>query len=208
MAIGFVDMLPSIFVDPDEDPNLVISPVIEAWTSIDRFRVAYEIARFTDIVSIQKTDYIDLILANLGNPFNFELTVAEKRNLARALIPIYRLKGTREGLKQSILFFTGQRIEIVDSVSADNWVLGDDELGVGTIAGADFGSMDLFTFVIVLTDYPLTFIPTASLTPPAPSTLLTNIDAIVEFMKPAWTRQYYLEYVLPAVASFEDPSWL
>lgn len=56
--------------------------------------------------------HLDLMLAELGNPFPFEMTALEKRRLIDVLVQIYREKGTEEGLKRAIRFFMGIEIEV------------------------------------------------------------------------------------------------
>jgi phage tail-like protein len=52
--------------------------------------------------------FLDLMLQDLGNPFAFEdLTEADKRLLAKALVRIYKLKGTDQGIEAAVRFFLG-----------------------------------------------------------------------------------------------------
>ncbi|MBE7449155.1 MAG: hypothetical protein HS111_09735 [Kofleriaceae bacterium] len=57
--------------------------------------------------------YLDLLLADLGNPFPFALDLTRKRRLASTLVAMYRLKGTAQGIEQVLLFFAGLEVQIV-----------------------------------------------------------------------------------------------
>ena len=63
--------------------------------------------RWLDILDLRwaPEPYLDLILADLGNPFPFALDVAGKRRLAATLAVMYRLKGTASGIELALRFF-------------------------------------------------------------------------------------------------------
>ena len=60
---------------------------------------------FTQIADINRAPepFIDLILADLGNPFRFDLDLNEKRRLAKTLVDIYKLKGTKIGIIDAVV---------------------------------------------------------------------------------------------------------
>lgn len=60
-------------------------------------------------------NFVDLMLRDLGNPFEFSntLTLTEKRRLAASLVELYKLKGTTLGVQTAIRFFMGMRSEIL-----------------------------------------------------------------------------------------------
>jgi hypothetical protein len=73
------------------------------------------------------------MLSDLGNPFAFDLSLNDKRRLIRVLVPIYQEKGTEAGIINAIRFFLGVEVTIVYPAFDDPWLLGVDELGVGTL---------------------------------------------------------------------------
>ncbi len=137
----------------------------------------FDIDSFLDILDPDLADeqYVDAMLEDLGNPFDFDLSLIDKRRLVQVLVPIYRLKGTAVGVKQVILFFLSLVIDI-DAYNSDpdNLVLGESELGVGWQLGPSL-SYQRFSFEVtvaqVLTD--------------AQRKQLTDI---VNFMKPGHTH--------------------
>jgi phage tail-like protein len=79
---------------------------------------------------------IDAMLFDLGNPFvwtTLSLTALQRRKLVRALVPIYRLKGTALGIEGACRLLLGIEVRCVDYTS-DTWCLGFDALGMGEIA--------------------------------------------------------------------------
>lgn len=98
-----------------------------------------DIDSWVDIFDIDRAseDFIDAILADLGNPFAFDLTLIQKRKLAKVLVRIYKLKGTEPGVVTTLRFFLGVESDLIEFNDEDTWVLGDDELGVETFLGTD-----------------------------------------------------------------------
>ncbi len=140
--------------------------------------------RFSQIADIDRAPepFIDLILADLGNPFRFDLDLNQKRRLAKILVDIYRLKGTKIGIIDAVAFFLGLVIDITPLVE-DGWVLGESLLGDTTIL---FPSLrfNKFAFQVVVTE------------------VLTQderdgITQIVELMKPAHT--HFVRIIEPTV---------
>lgn len=76
--------------------------------------VLRRVDRWTDILDpdIAPEPYLDAMLAELGNPFRFELGVDDKRRLVRILSRIYRSKGTSTGIVDAIRFFLGLEIDV------------------------------------------------------------------------------------------------
>jgi len=142
--------------------------------------------RFPRIWDIDKApiEFIEVMLADLGNPFALELTESKARKLAGLLIPMYRQKGTDRGIINAIRFLLGIEVTIEQYI-AGCWILGVDELGVGTIAGPPPGA-DWYTFAVV--------VPRA----------LTDEErrqmrAIVNYAKPAHTHFQIVEPYVPPV---------
>jgi phage tail-like protein len=97
--------------------------------SVDRFTDQFDPDKATD-------EQIDAMLYDMGNPFEWAelvLTPNERRKLLRVLIRIYKLKGTDPGIEGTVRFLLGENVEVVE-YAAEGWVLGEDELGEGSIA--------------------------------------------------------------------------
>ena len=58
--------------------------------------IVHDIDQFTDILDpdLAAEPVLDLILGELGNPFAFDFSVADKRQLLNVLVAMYREKGT------------------------------------------------------------------------------------------------------------------
>ena len=71
-----------------------------------------EVDRFPEIFDLERAPevFVDLILADLGNPFPFELDALGKRRLASVLVEMYRQKGTARGIINAVRFFLGVEI--------------------------------------------------------------------------------------------------
>lgn len=77
--------------------------------------------------------FVDAMLADLGNPFKFALSLADKRRLIRILLDIYRSKGTAVGIINAVRFFLGIEVEVEPLNDPEGqWQLGEDELGIDT----------------------------------------------------------------------------
>jgi len=150
----------------------------------------YEVDRWADIIDPDLADlqYVDAMLADLGNPFPFaeSLSLIDKRRLALLLVPIYRSKGTEVGIVNAIRFFLGLEVTIDEYIDTTSMTLGESELGeTGSDGEWILGpstSFLRFAFVVVA------------------EVVLTQeqrdrIEDIVEYMKPAHT--HYLGTVEP-----------
>jgi phage tail-like protein len=75
--------------------------------------------RWLDILDLRwaPEPYLDLILADLGNPFPFALDVMGKRRLAASLFAMYRLKGTAAGIELALRFFVAATVRVVPRMS-------------------------------------------------------------------------------------------
>jgi phage tail-like protein len=153
-----------------------------------------DVDRWTDIIDVDVAEerYLDQMLIGLGNPFSFaaELDADDKRRLIRVLVGIYQLKGTARGIIDAIRFFLGIEVEIVTYLGdPDIWVMGEDELGVGTFLGPG-DQRARFSFEIIspvgLTDEQR-----------------ERIRAIVDLMKPGHT--HLIRIVEPTPPEVADP---
>jgi phage tail-like protein len=126
--------------------------------------------------------WLDLLLADLGNPFPFDLTFVEKRRLVRLLVSIYKLKGTGQGIVFAVLFFVGVQITITTPWTT-GWIIGVSHIGVDTVIASGI-QRDLYSYYIVT---PVT----------VTADQMQKIVAIAKYMQPAWT---HLRGVLGPVA--------
>lgn len=84
----------------------------------------YEVDKWVDIIDLDRAPeaFLDAMLADLGNPFEFELSEIDKRRLLRILVDIYQAKGTGAGIVNAIRFFLG--IETwIEIFTGDGWIL-------------------------------------------------------------------------------------
>lgn len=169
----FWKMLSRIARDEDDDDTLfrtasVVQEIIDT--------LLCEIDRWTDIVDVDVAAerYVDHMLIGLGNPFDFDLDLEDKRRLVRTLVRIYQRKGTTLGIIDVVRFFLGLEVTIDEWNTSTGWILGDSELGVDTILGPS-DQRALYTFdvvsVVTLTDEQR-----------------DRIRELVDYMKPAHTH--------------------
>ena len=169
-------------------------------TSLDLYRfiaclrevaglLLYDIDRFIEIIDPDTAPeaFVDAMLADLGNPFAFDLSLTNKRRLAQVLVDIYRLKGTSIGIISVIRFFLGLEVTIdAYNLSSGTWILGDSELGMGSVLGTSLSSL-LYSF-----DVTVLIVLTAE--------QRDQLTSIVDYMKPAHTHFVRLiEPVVPLV---------
>ena len=110
-----------------------------------------EIDKFTELADpdLAPESAVDAMLVDFGNQFNFELSLDEKKKLAKTLIEIYKQKGTAKGIENVINFFLGLEVEVVSlNAPSEIWELGVDELGIDTYLGPSDQYL-LYSFKIV-----------------------------------------------------------
>lgn len=93
--------------------------------------------------------FVDAMLADLKNPFDFDLSEIDKRRLVQILIPIRKQKGTDVGIANAVRFFMGLEIEFY-IYAADGFLLGVSELGTEWVLAASKGSSALYSFDIIV----------------------------------------------------------
>ena len=149
-----------------------------------------EVDRFPEVFDIERAPeaFVDLILADLGNPFPFDLDELGKRRLASVLVEMYRQKGTARGIINAVRFFLGVEIQAVTAYAGEALVLGESELGVDWILGPS-SRFALYAFDVIV-DVPLT------------DAQRSQLRAIVEYLKPAHT--HFVTLVEPAPPAFID----
>lgn len=123
------------------DPDLIL----ELWKELVDVVAEEEktkLLAFRDIVDPDLTpvQYVDLMLASLGNPFkNIFLTTLQKRKLIKLLIPIYRQKGLGRGIENVVRFMTGIELSVLDPHKdyLSGWQVGISEVGESLFVGGD-----------------------------------------------------------------------
>lgn len=164
------------FIDCLQDPLTILAYTVDQWTEILN----------PDRCSL---DFIDAMLADLGNPFTYlDLTDNEKRRLALLLVDIYKLKGTGKGIKDAIRLFLRYEIQILVQ-NLQGLILGVSELGYDWILGEEGVEYDFQIRVGKASGAALT------------ATEDAQIRAIVDFMKPAQTEMRSLISSLPPPAA-------
>jgi phage tail-like protein len=109
---------------------------------------------WTQIIDIDLAPepFLDAILQDLGNPFAdciSDLSVTDKRRLARILISIYKQKGTEQGIINAVRFFTGIEVTLDIINCRQFWQLGVSHLDIDTILAPPVGSPLWYSFFIV-----------------------------------------------------------
>ncbi len=135
-----------------------------------------EIDRFPDIFDIERAPepWVDLILQDLGCPFQFDLDLQAKRRLAAVLAQMYRGKGTAAGIQAAIEFLLGVEVEAVSGGAESAATLGLSELGEDW----ELGPSDRFS------KYAFDIATRRALTPVEAE----QVRAVATYMKPAHTH--------------------
>jgi phage tail-like protein len=90
--------------------------------------------------------FLDAMLADLGNPFTFPLTVVQKRKLVILLPTIFQEKGSAEGIINAIRLFTGIEVTITYP-NATGLKLGYAKIGTTFVLGG--GAAAAYTYRVV-----------------------------------------------------------
>ncbi len=95
-----------------------------------------ETDRFADFLDPDSTtiEGVRAMLADLGNPFTFDLSEAEERKLVRLLVPLYKQKGTDPGIRNAVRLFLGFDVTLTPYLG-EGLSLGESELGVDWVLG-------------------------------------------------------------------------
>lgn len=166
----------------------------------------YDIDNWTDILDVDRAPepMLDAMLADLGNPFPFVLTVIQKRQLVRLLNPIYQQKGTGVGIINAIRFFLGITVTItsftggtmelgVSELGGDSVPLESDPSRLGSWVLGPGNSFALYCFRVVS---PVALSPAQ----------IEQIRFIANYMKPGHT--HLIEIVVPTTPTVYDPAEL
>ena len=146
-----------------------------------------------DLLDIERAPewMLDRILADLGNPFTFDLTELQKRRLASILVEIYQLIGTAAGIQAAVRFFVGLDDIAITPLTATTLVLGESELGVDWELGPG-ERFDRYAFQVT--------VPRA-----LTDTEQAAVEAIVLYSKPAHT--HFLGILSPQAVGVDD-AWV
>jgi phage tail-like protein len=149
-----------------------------------------DVDRFEDLFDLERAPeaFVDAMLADLGNPFAFELELLEKRRLASLLVGMYRQKGTAVGIRNAIRFFLGIEVVAITGLAQAGLVLGESELGLDW----ELGPSDRFARYAfnVQVDRSLTAVERR------------RLRSIVALLKPANT--HFIDLVEPTAPAFID----
>lgn len=140
-----LDLVPQMNLDEDETEDL--HNLLGCFQEVEELEL-YTIDSMGDLLDpdLAPEPFVDAMLQDLGNPFDFPLTLAEKRRLAPVLVRIYQQKGTDPGIVNAIRTFL--KIETTITTPTHTGT----PLGVGTLGGTlILGSTiqsDLYTFIV------------------------------------------------------------
>jgi phage tail-like protein len=184
---SLIELLPAINVNEDESEDL--HKFVACFQEVTDLLLC-DIDHWTDILDpdIAPERFVDAMLADLGNPFSFDLPEIDKRRLIRVLVPIYQSKGTDGGIINAIRFFVGIEVTIFVPAFDGVWNLGISELGAGTWLGSS-SLRDKLSFYVV-SPVPLT-----------PEQRM-QITSIVKYMKDA--RTHFLGIQEPTLPDLPD----
>lgn len=162
--------------------------------------------RWTDILDIDLApeDFLDLILRDLGYPFDIALTEINKRRAATVLVNMYREKGTVPGIKDAIRFFLGYECDVVYLNRAlFGAVLGFMELGTTAILGGAPSSALVGADVYAIVNAPYSFI--VKIAKPSAAALTASeasiANQICSYVKNANEQIHSIVSALPAPAT-------
>lgn len=201
---SLIDLIPPVNIAEDSTGDLAkfvaclqeIATLL--WSDIDRWGDIFDIDKAPE-------NFLDLLLAELGNPVELpDLTVIEKRKLCAVLVSIYKIKGTRPGLKAAVKFFVGLPAQISDFYGMGS-TLGDATHASPFYLSGDPGDPSAFT----LGGGDLWSFTVKCGTPGGVALTQSQIDRVTEIVqktKPSVSRMTSLSasWVAPARADIKD----
>ena len=114
--------------------------------------MCWDASRFPEDVIDHNTateEDVDYMLTDMGNPFDFDLEIDDKRRLMELLTTFYGLKGTEPGILALAGFFTDVKITDVRPATEDSWIMGMSYLGIGTFLGPSL-QRNLYSFDVIV----------------------------------------------------------
>jgi phage tail-like protein len=170
------EMLP--LKNRDEDKTGDLERFVKCFDEATKV-ILYDIDRFGRLLDpwACQDEAVDPLLEHLGNPLAFvsSLTLDRKRDLIPILVPMYKQRGTAEGIEDAVQFFLNKTVVVKPwNIPADTWVLGESLLGYNTYVGPSQSFVRYSFFLehtVTLTDSDKSI-----------------IKEIVEFIRPAHTH--------------------
>jgi len=101
--------------------------------------------RFPEITSPDDAPaaFLEPMLASLGNPFDFDLTTTQRRQLASSLVGLYKRSGLAGAIEDAARFFLGLEVT-VEPLRRFGLILGESELSwPAALTSADPGPWDI-----------------------------------------------------------------
>ncbi|RKG79684.1 hypothetical protein D7W79_09795 [Corallococcus exercitus] len=130
------------------------------------------------------TGYLDWLGSWLAFTANPEWSVDRRRSVLAGLMPLYRKRGTRDGLEGLLRLFIAPDIRVIDLVHAPPLLLGENSTLADTYSKGD-GVLDGTRPLSFAVDLPL---PTYDLDSVATRALITSVRTLVDAEKPLQTR--------------------
>jgi phage tail-like protein len=149
-----------------------------------------DVDRFEDLFDLERAPeaFVDAMLADLGNPFAFELELLEKRRLVSLLVRSYQQKGTAVGIRNAIRFFMGIEVVAITGIAESGLVLGESLLGVDW----ELGPSDRFACYAFNVQVDRTLTPIER----------RRLRSIVDLLRPAHT--HFIDLIEPTTPAFID----
>jgi len=121
----------------------------------------WEIDNFDDLWDVDRMpeSFCDAQLADLGNPFDFDMTLTQKRKLIDLLIPSYAQRGTEDAIVNMARFFMGitvtvtayngnEEVWVLEDISVEDVSGSEIGLGIDSVIGPSAGTPELYTFEV------------------------------------------------------------
>ena len=165
----------------------------------------YDVDQWPNLFDVDVADEaeLDAMLVDLGNPFPFVLTVAQKRLLVRNLVAIYELKGTAPGILYVVRLLLGLTVTITAYIGNTM------ALGVSTLGrdqpppGNDPTSVDYGSWILgpgtSWALYAFRVVSAIALS----AEQISQIAFVANYMKPGHT--HLVEVAVPVTSATYDP---
>jgi len=116
------NLLPELYRIADESNDYVLRELLDA-CEVELDGLIEDLENWVSLWIAEKCpeNIIDHLLRGLGNPFRFELSLAQKRKLVSLLVHIYKVKGTRAGIIDVIRLFQNLQIIMEEPWCENHW---------------------------------------------------------------------------------------